>query len=90
MNAMLTTSHSILQQLAPLLLLLLLQRSAKYLVRSSLSGRILSNHGTGVRFILYELCLLNLIRFLAKQRKRAQRYHVDALRYRGVHTKQDN
>ena len=27
---------------------------------------------------------INLIRFLAAQKKRAQRYHTDALRYRGV------
>jgi len=27
---------------------------------------------------------INLIRFLAKQQKKAQRYHVDSLRYRGV------
>jgi len=27
---------------------------------------------------------MNLIRFLANQKKRAQRYHADALRYRGV------
>ena len=45
---------------------------------------MLPNHGTGVRFILYELMSLNLIRFLASQKKRAERYHTDALRYRGV------
>jgi hypothetical protein len=27
---------------------------------------------------------INLIRFLASQKKRAERYHTDALRYRGV------
>jgi len=27
---------------------------------------------------------MNLIRFLANKKKKAQRYHVDALRYRGV------
>jgi hypothetical protein len=27
---------------------------------------------------------INLIRFLEAQRRRAERYHVDALRYRGV------
>tara|TARA_R100001443_G_scaffold62452_1_gene72389 strand:- start:1431 stop:1532 length:102 start_codon:yes stop_codon:yes gene_type:complete len=27
---------------------------------------------------------MNLIRFLANQKKKAQRYQVDALRYRGV------
>tara|TARA_R100001510_G_C7631324_1_gene190138 strand:- start:39 stop:140 length:102 start_codon:yes stop_codon:yes gene_type:complete len=27
---------------------------------------------------------MNLIRFLANQKKKAQRYHVDVLRYRGV------
>ena len=45
---------------------------------------MLPNHGTGVRFILYELMSLNLIRFLQGQRKRALRYHTDKLRYRGV------
>ena len=32
----------------------------------------------------YFIMSLNLIRFLQGQRKRAQRYHTDALRYRGV------
>ena len=27
---------------------------------------------------------MNLIRFIANQKKKAQRYHSDALRYRGV------
>jgi len=27
---------------------------------------------------------MNLIRFLANKKKKAQRYYVDALRYRGV------
>ena len=60
------------------------KRNAWLFVRSSHSGRMLPNHGTGVRFILYELMSINLIRFLASQKKRAQRYHTDALRYRGV------
>ena len=38
----------------------------------------------GLGLILYELMSINLIRFLASQKKRAERYHTDALRYRGV------
>ena len=41
-------------------------------------------HGTGLRFNLVRTMSINLIRFLANQKKRAQRYHTDALRYRGV------
>ena len=38
----------------------------------------------GLGLILYELMSINLIRFLASQKKKAQRYHTDKLRYRGV------
>ena len=41
-------------------------------------------HGTGDRFYLVRTMSINLIRFLASQKKRAERYHTDALRYRGV------
>ena len=37
--------------------------------------------GVGLRRIIMSI---NLIRFLASQKKRAERYHTDALRYRGV------
>ena len=37
--------------------------------------------GVGLRRTIMSI---NLIRFLASQKKRAERYHVDALRYRGV------
>ena len=42
------------------------------------------NYGTGVRFNLVRTMSINLIRFLANQKKKAQRYHTDELRYRGV------
>jgi len=45
---------------------------------------MLPNHGTGVRFYPVRTMSINLIRFLASQKKRAQRYHTDKLRYRGV------
>ena len=45
---------------------------------------MMPNHGTGVRFNLVRIMSINLIRFLQMQRKRAQRYHVDKLRYRGI------
>ena len=45
---------------------------------------MLPNHGTGVRFNLVRTMSINLIRFLASQKKKAERYHTDALRYRGV------
>ena len=44
----------------------------------------------GLGLILYELMSINLIRFLASQKKRAERYHTDALRYRGVVYKEIN
>ena len=44
---------------------------------------MLLNHGTGVKFILVRTMSI-LARFISNQKKRAQRYHVDALRYRGV------
>jgi len=44
----------------------------------------LTTHGTGRGFTRYSIMSLNLIRFLASQKKRAERYHTDALRYRGV------
>jgi hypothetical protein len=37
--------------------------------------------GTGLRRTTMSI---NLIRFLASQKKKAERYHTDALRYRGV------
>ena len=37
--------------------------------------------GVGLRRTIMSI---NLIRFLAAQKKRAERYHTDALRYRGV------
>jgi len=37
--------------------------------------------GLGLRRTIMSI---NLIRFLAAQKKRAERYHTDALRYRGV------
>ena len=43
-----------------------------------------ANYGTGVSLYLVRTMSINLIRFLANQKKRAQRYHTDALRYRGV------
>tara|TARA_B100000035_G_scaffold239465_1_gene207767 strand:+ start:1036 stop:1191 length:156 start_codon:yes stop_codon:yes gene_type:complete len=45
---------------------------------------MLLKHGTGLEFIFVRTMSINLIRFLASQKKRAQRYHTDALRYRGV------
>ena len=45
---------------------------------------MLLKHGTGLEFIFVRTMSINLIRFLAAQKKRAQRYHTDALRYRGV------
>ena len=44
----------------------------------------LPKHGTGLRCIPVRTMSLNLIRFLASQKKRAERYQTDALRYRGV------
>ena len=41
-------------------------------------------HGTGHGFYGELIMSINLIRFLASQKKKAQRYHTDALRYRGV------
>ena len=43
-----------------------------------------AKHGTGLSLYLVRTMSINLIRFLAAQKKRAQRYHTDALRYRGV------
>ena len=45
---------------------------------------MIPKHGTGLRFNLVRTMSINLIRFLATQKKKAQRYHTDALRYRGV------
>ena len=45
---------------------------------------MLPKYGTGLRFYFVRIMSLNLIRFLQMQRKRAQRYHVDKLRYRGI------
>ena len=45
---------------------------------------MMPKHGTGLRFNLVRTMSINLIRFLATQKKKAQRYHTDALRYRGV------
>ena len=47
-----------------------------------------AKHGTGLSLYLVRTMSINLIRFLAAQKKRAQRYHTDALRYRGVTYKQ--
>ena len=43
-----------------------------------------ANHGTGVSLYLVRTMSINLIRFIHNQKKRAQRYHTDTLRYRGV------
>ena len=48
------------------------------------SGRMSAKHGTGLSLYLVRTMSINLIRFLASQKKRAERYHTDALRYRGV------
>ena len=45
---------------------------------------ISASHGTGTGSMENFIMSINLIRFLANQKKRAQRYHTDALRYRGV------
>ena len=41
-------------------------------------------HGTGHGSTENFIMSINLIRFLANQKKRAERYHTDCLRYRGV------
>lgn len=51
-------------------------------------GRMLPNHGTGVRFIRYELMSNIVIRYIENAKKKATNYKVDALRYRGVVYKQ--
>ncbi len=48
----------------------------------------LPKHGTGLRFILYELMSNIVIRYIANAKKKADNYKVDALRYRGVVYKQ--
>ena len=48
------------------------------------TGRIIATHGTGRGSTEINPMSINLIRFLASQKKRAERYHTDALRYRGV------
>ena len=48
----------------------------------------LPKHGTGLRFILYELMSNIVIRYIASAKKKADNYKVDALRYRGVVYKQ--
>ena len=48
----------------------------------------LPKHGTGLRFILYELMSNIVIRYIANQKTKANDYKVDALRYRGVVYKQ--
>ena len=45
-------------------------------------------HGTGLRFIWYELMSNIVIRYIANAKKKAENYKVDALRYRGVVYKQ--
>jgi hypothetical protein len=45
---------------------------------------MLANYGTGVSLYLVRTMSINLIRFLASQKKKAERYHTDSLRYRGV------
>ena len=49
---------------------------------------MLPNHGTGVRFIRYELMSNIVIRYIENAKKKATNYKVDALRYRGVVYKQ--
>ena len=41
------------------------------------------NHGTGVKYLQVRTMSI-LTRFIINQKKRAERYHTDALRYRGV------
>ena len=48
----------------------------------------LPKHGTGLRFILYELMSNIVIRYITNAKKKADNYKVDALRYRGVVYKQ--
>jgi len=45
---------------------------------------MLPNHGTGVRFNSVRTMSINLIRFIKNNQRRAARYHVETLRYRGV------
>ena len=45
---------------------------------------MIPKHGTGLGFNLVRTMSINLIRFLASQKKKAQRFQSDALRYRGV------
>ena len=44
---------------------------------------MIPKHGTGLGFYLVRTMSI-LARFISNQKKRAQRYHTDALRYRGV------
>ena len=45
---------------------------------------MLPDHGTGVRFTSVRTMSINLIRFIKNNQRRAARYHVETLRYRGV------